>query len=385
MNIIQVGPYPLSADCIRGGVESSVYGLAQTLARAGHSVEVFDFPRIGGKDSSETDGLLTVRRYANNSRHNEDAVGRASEMGRHIVALRPDVVHLHGTGKLSGFLYQSVKKCGIPAVLTVHGLVQEEKRQAFLRKPSLKHLYQYIARTRAEWETLNAAERIIVDTPYVEKMLAKYARKGKIAQLPQIHVIPQGVNAAYYGLSCNPESRTVLSVGALSPRKGHLYLVDMFNTLRGWGTQARLCIMGSLADAGYHRRLLEKIAASPYRADITLLTDVSRQELFAALEDAKLFVLHSREESQGIVFAEAMAAGLPVVATRVGGVPDVVQSGRTGFLCDFGDTRTMAEMAERLLTDRQLWLSFSGYARSAALKYDWEKIAKQICSLYNTP
>ena len=80
-----------------------------------------------------------------------------------------------------------------------------------------------------------------------------------------------------------------------------------------------------------------------------------------------------------------MAAVLPVVATLVGGVPDVVQSGRTGFLCDFGDTRTMAEMAERLLTDRQLWLSFSGYARSAALKYDWEKIAKQICSLYNTP
>ena len=49
MNIVQVGPYPLFADCIKGGVESSVFGLAQELANF-HIVDVFDLPRIGGKD-----------------------------------------------------------------------------------------------------------------------------------------------------------------------------------------------------------------------------------------------------------------------------------------------------------------------------------------------
>ena len=382
MNIIQVGSYPLSADCIRGGVESSVYGLTQALVRAGHTVDVFDYPRIEGKDACERMGLLTIHRYVNNGKHNEDAIQRGKETFRDIVALHPDVVHVHGTGKLSGAIYKTVQDNGIPVVLTVHGLLHEEKKQALRRKPSLKHLYQYIVQTRSELNVLNRASRIIVDTPYVERMLAQYQQKGKLAQLPEIHVIPQGISAAYYDLSGDSNSKNILSVGSISPRKGHLFTIEMFNTLRAWGTAAQLRIIGSLTDNKYYTRLVKVIQESPYSADITLETNVSQEELLAAYQAAKLFVLHSQEESQGIVFAEAMAAGVPVIATKVGGIPDVVESGKSGFLCDFGDTRTMAEMAERLMTDRQLWLSFSQYAKSAAQKYDWNKIAEQIIQLY---
>ena len=59
MNIVQVGPFPLSADCIRGGVESSVFGLVNELSR-NHVVDVFDYPRINGKDSVERKGPLTT-------------------------------------------------------------------------------------------------------------------------------------------------------------------------------------------------------------------------------------------------------------------------------------------------------------------------------------
>ncbi len=382
MNIVQVGNYPLSADCIRGGVESSVYGLTQALVRAGHTVDVFDFPRIGGKDNSDRNDLLTIHRYANNGKHNEDAMLRGKEMFRDIVALHPDVVHVHGTGKLSGAIYQAVQNYGIPVVLTVHGLLHEEKKQALRRKPSLKHMYQYIVQSRAELDVLNSASRIIVDTPYVERMLTRYQQKGKLAKLPEIHVIPQGISAAYYGLSCATESNTILSVGSISPRKGHLHRIEMFNILRGWGSTAKLRIIGSLADSKYYAQLTKAIQDSPYSADITLDTNVSQEDLFAAYQSAKVFVLHSQEESQGTVFAEAMATGMPIVATKVGGIPDVVEDGKSGFLCDFGDTRSMAEMVERLLTDQQLWLSFSQYAKSAAQNYDWNLIAKQILQLY---
>ena len=181
MNIIQVGPYPLSMDCIRGGVESSVFGLTQALIRAQHVVDVFDFPRINGKDTSERNGLLTIHRYTNNGKHNEDAILRAKEMFRDIIALHPDVVHIHGTGKISGVLYKAIQNYGIPVVLTVHGLLHEEKKQAFRRKPSLKHLYQYIVQSNAEFEILNYAKRIIVDTPYVAQKIAEYKKKGKIS------------------------------------------------------------------------------------------------------------------------------------------------------------------------------------------------------------
>ena len=384
MNIIQVGSYPLSADCIRGGVESSVYGLTQALVRAGHTVDVFDYPRISGKDTGERDGLLTIHRYANTGTHNEDAMLRGKEIFRDIVALHPDVVHVHGTGKLGGAVYAAAQNYGVPIVLTVHGLLHEEKKQALRRKPSLKTLYQYIVQTRAELDVLNHASRIIVDTPYVEEMLAHYAQKDKIQHLPEIHVIPQGINASYYALSCNPDSKTILSVGSISPRKGHLHTIDMFNTLRGRGIEAKLRIIGSLADSKYYAQLTKVIQDSPYHSDITLETNLSQEDLFAAYQSARMFILHSQEESQGIVFAEAMATGMPIVATKVGGIADVVESGKSGFLCDFGDTRTMAEMVERLLIDQQLYDSFSKYSISAAQKYDWDKIADQITRLYNT-
>lgn len=382
MYIIQVGSYPLSADCIHGGVESSVYGLTQALMRVGHTVDVFDYPRIGGKDASERIGLLTIHRYANTGKHNEDAMQRGKEIFRDIVALHPDVVHVHGTGKLSGAIYEAAQNYGIPVVLTVHGLLHEEKRQALRRKFSLKHIYQYIVQTRAEMEVLNRASRIIVDTPYVERMLTQYQQKGKLAQLSEIHVIPQGISAAYYDLSCAKASNSILSVGSISPRKGHLYTVKMFNTLREKGVKAKLRFIGSLADNNYYALLTKAIQESPYCTDIRLETNVSQEELFAAYKSATLFVLHSQEESQGIVFAEAMATGMPVVATKVGGVPDVVENGKDGFLCEFGDAISMAVMVEDILTDEKVWQSFSQHAKQAALKYDWDKIAEQICELY---
>ena len=97
MKIIQIGPYPLSSDCIQGGVESSVYGLVQELAKS-HIVDVFDLPRLGEKDRVERYGNLTIHRYANPGTHNKDAVLRLSEIVRDIVALGPEVCHIHGTG-----------------------------------------------------------------------------------------------------------------------------------------------------------------------------------------------------------------------------------------------------------------------------------------------
>ena len=382
MNIIQVGSYPLSADCIHGGVESSVYGLTQALVRAGHTVDVFDYPRIGGNDASERKGLLTIHRYANTGKHNEDAMQRGKEIFRDIVALHPNAVHVHGTGKLSGAIYEAAQNYGIPVVLTVHGLLHEEKKQALRRKFSLKHLYQYIVQTRSEMDVLNRASRIIVDTPYVERMLTQYRQKGKLTQLPKIYVIPQGISAAYYDLSCTQEGKIILSVGSISPRKGHLYTIKMFNALREKGIKAKLRFIGSLADNNYYAQLTKSIQESPYCKDIRLETNVSQEELFVAYKTSKLFVLHSQEESQGIVFAEAMATGMPVVATKVGGVSEVVEDGKDGFLCEFGDAISMAIMVEDILTDEKVWQSLSKHAKQAAKKYDWDKIAEEICKLY---
>lgn len=377
MKIIQIGSYPLSPDCIHGGVEASVYGLAQALVKH-NTIDVFDMPRIGGKDRVERSGNLTIHRYANPGKHNKDAVLRISEIVRDIVALGPEVCHVHGTGVFSKQIYYAIQQYRIPLMLTVHGLLREEKKQALLRRPSLKALYQYIVQSRDEREILEDAPRIIVDTTYVSNKLREYGLK----RLPEIHVIPQGIDEVFFSIHCNPQSDTILSVGAIGPRKGHTYTVEMFNQLRAKGIDAKLRVIGSLADGGYYALLREKIEESPYKDDISLEVNLPREELLRAYADAKLFVLHSREESQGIVFAEAMATGLPVVTTRIGGIPYVVAEGKSGLLCPYGDVGAMTKNVTQLWTDEKQWQAFSREAKAIAKEYEWGNIAEKICRLY---
>lgn len=377
MTIIQIGLYPLSPNCIHGGVEASVYGLVQELAK-NHTPDVFDVPRIGEKDRVERHGNLTIHRYANPGTHNKDAVLRLKEIVRDIVALGPEVCHVHGSGAFAKQIYFALQQHGIKMMLTVHGILREEKKQALLRKPSLKALYQYVVQSRDERELLESAPRIIVDTAYVEAKLKAYGLK----KVPEMHVIPQGIDETFYGIQCNPKSNVILCVGAISPRKGHIIIVEMFNRLRAKGVDAKLRIIGSLADKGYYEQLKQKIAESKYKADISLEANLPREELLKAYAEAKLFVLHSREESQGIVFAEAMATGLPVVATKIGGIPYVVAEGKSGSLCSYGDVDTMAQMVEELMTDDALWKKYSHVAKEIAKGYSWTDISDRIVKLY---
>lgn len=389
MKIVQIGPYPLSSDCIHGGVEASVFGLVKELASErlsnermmeAHIVDVFDLPRIGEKDRVERFGNLTIHRYANPGTHNKDAVLRLSEIVRDIVALRPEVCHIHGTGAISKELYFALRHHGLPVIVTVHGLLREEKKQALLRKPSLKTLYQYIVQSRDERTMLNAVPRAIVDTAYVEDMLLHYGLK----HVPEMHVIPQGIDETFYSISCNPKSNVILSVGGIGPRKGHIYTIEMFNQLRAGGIDATLRIVGALTDKAYYELLQRKIASSPYASDISLDANLPREELMKAYADAKLFVLHSREESQGIVFAEAMATGLPVVATKIGGIPYVVADGKSGLLCPYADVDAMTDMVAKLLSDESLWQRYSAAAKEIAKNYSWTDIANRIVQLYKS-
>ena len=403
MQITQIGPYPLSPDCIHGGVEASVYGLVNelgservselvserlanstsaqrsTLNAQRNVIDVFDLPRIGEKDRVERFGNLTVHRYANPGTHNKDAVLRLQEMVRDIVALRPDVCHIHGTGAISKELYFALQSQGLPMMLTVHGILREEKKQALLRKPSFKALFQYIVQSRDERTLLNTAPNIIVDTAYVEDKLRSYG----LRHVPNMYVIPQGIDDTFYTINCNSHSHILLSVGAISPRKGHAYTIEMFNLLRKRGINARLRIIGSLADSAYYALLQQKITDSPYKADITLEVNLPRKDLLKAYADAKLFVLHSREESQGIVFAEAMATGMPVVATKIGGIPYVVADGKSGLLCPYSDVEAMADMVAKLLTDESLWQRYSEAAKEIAKGFSWTYIVNRIIRLYN--
>lgn len=382
MKIIQVGPFPMSLDCIRGGVESSVYGLANTLSLA-DQVHVFDVPRIGEKDREEVCGNMIVHRYANHGKHNQDAVKRVQEMVAHIMLLQPDVVHIHSTGQLSYLLYKALKDKGIRMMLTVHGLLHVEKMNILKRKFSLKHLYQCVVQSYYEFKILNCAKQIIVDTHYVAKQIEAYKQSGFIKYLPEMHVIPQGINEKYLKLQSSPTSRTILSVGAISKRKGHLYLLQAFDLLCQKLNDVNLVIAGVLAEQSYYQEIMTYVQNSPNADKIKILTNLPQEELFKLYTQAQVFALHSQEESQGIVFAEAMATGMPIVATNVGGVPYVVLNEECGLLSSYTDVEIFMKNIYSLLTDVKKYELMVTSAKKAALRYIWNNISKEVTKVYN--
>ena len=375
--IVQIGPYPESPSCIRGGVEASVFGLAQEQG-CSSEVHVFDWPRINGKQTMEKDGEVTVHRYCNRGSRQLFMVRQVSEIVHEIHMLNPDVCHVHGTTLFSWSVYQQLRKKGQKVILTIHGLIGVEKLNLLKKNITLKRLFQYMYQSVVEKWLLSHVSVTIVDTEYVKKMVEQYS----IWKKPEMYVIPQGISESFFGGHCSADSKVFLSVGAIGKRKGHLLTLRAFEQLRQEGVEARLVIAGTLADKAYCKCLQDNIQQSDYQKDIELQIDLSNNDLYQLFQNAHVVVLHTEEESQGIVFAEAMAMGMPVVSTRVGGVPYVVKDGVTGLLSKYGDVSEFANSMKTLMLDKKTWQFMSDAAQAEAHRYHWSIVQSEIEGLY---
>jgi N-acetyl-alpha-D-glucosaminyl L-malate synthase BshA len=124
---------------------------------------------------------------------------------------------------------------------------------------------------------------------------------------------------------------------------------------------SRLLLIGEGPDWSKARRMVDEMGLTDRVVFLGKQDDVA-----ALMAAADLFLLPSEKESFGLVALEAMACGVPVVASRAGGIPEVVEDGVTGFLADVGDVHTMANYAVRLLQDPDLYRRISEAARKRA-------------------
>ena len=294
------------------------------------------------------------------------------------MSLQPDVCHVHGTNLFAWKMYKRLKKEGLPCVVTVHGLARVEKKNALKKGFSIKGFVQYLYQGWVEKRFLGQLPMAIVDTEYVNDMINSYPIRRK----PMMYVVPQGIDEDFYGVSCS--QNVILSVGAIGNRKGHLITLRAFERLREEGFDAQLVIAGTVAEQSYLGQLRSVILNSQYKENIRLCTDLPKEDLRQLYQEAHLFVLHSEEESQGIVFAEAMATGMPIVATRAGGIPFVVAHGRNGLLSGYGDVKTFAENIGRLMKDQTQWQAMSDASRILAQNYHWTAISASVMRLYQS-
>ncbi len=165
---------------------------------------------------------------------------------------------------------------------------------------------------------------------------------------------------------------TVLCVARMYPRKRIPDLLQAACSLRRRLPDVRVRIVGS----GPERRQLLRLHAELGLGDrVLLLGEVSRTQLAEEYVNADCFCLPSVQEGFGIVFLEAMAAGLPIVACRAGAVPEVVPHGVAGLLVEPRNPERLAGVLEELLTDPQRRKEYGEAGRRRAAEFDAARVA----------
>ena len=223
--------------------------------------------------------------------------------------------------------------------------------------------------------SLRAADRVVtVCRPFAQQL----ERRGipsariRIQHMPVSPLAPSSEQALELRrrLGVAAGERIVLTVGRLSQEKGHADALRVFRLLRDRmpAQPLRLLIVGD----GPERRRLGALAGR---------LGLAQSVIFAGHQDhiapfyaaADVFLLASHSEGSPNVLLEAMSAGLPVVATRVGGVPELAENGEEALLEDRGDHEALADAVLRLLTDQDLRARFveHGRRKAAQLSPEW--------------
>lgn len=230
-------------------------------------------------------------------------------------------------------------------------------------------------------------DRLIVPSAAIEHKVRCEGRAGA-----RFAVIPNGVDLSRFSgptapstlrdeLSIPRDAPIVGVVARLEPEKGHRYLLDAWPSVLARVPDAWLAVVGEGSEAG----ALQAQAASLGRGVARRIAFTGRREDISALTaDLTVAVLPSLREAQGISILEAMARRRPVVASAVGGIPEVITSGVDGLLVPPADSPALADALVRLLTDPPLRarLGEAGF-RTVAERYSIDAQVRRIEAVYD--
>ncbi|HSL93592.1 MAG TPA: glycosyltransferase [Bacillota bacterium] len=260
-----------------------------------------------------------------------------------VVALRqfllrhePALIHTHG-GRATFYGRLAAASSGhLCVVTTVHSHPRLDHEERW--KVSVFSLADRLTRGATR-------QFIAVSSPIATEL------RGQGVAARQIVIIPNGIDewpAVGQALVAR-EGTLVCSIGRFTHIKGFDVLLQAMALLSSRGLRFRLVLIGDGPDATALRELAERLAIAD-RVDFMGYVHNAR----GMLADADLLVLASRSEGQPIVLLEAMAAGVPVVSTAVGGVPEIVKDGDTGLLVPAEDPEALADAMQRVIQDPEL-------------------------------
>jgi glycosyltransferase involved in cell wall biosynthesis len=325
----------------RGGTERQFTNLALGLNRARFELGFGCLSRDGAlRDEIEAAGI-GVSEYPIRSFYHPGATLQQLRFARDLRRVRATIVHTYNF-YANVFAVPAARLAGVPVVVA-----------------SIRDMGVYLtpAQRLVQRQVCRLADRVLVNAEAVRRWLvsdgydpARIAVVGNGIDLRDVGGEPPDLRAE---LGAGRDAPVVLLVSRLVPRKGIEDFLEAVARLAGGEPQARFAIAGDEADGTGYRSALER-----YAMQLGLGSRVrflgARRDVPALLGQASVSVLPSLSEGLSNVLLESMAAGVPVVATRVGGAPEVIDDGRTGLLVPAGRPGELARAILRLLEHPEL-------------------------------
>jgi len=281
--------------------------------------------------------------------------------------INPDLLHAVMESYAGGALWVSKKILkGVPRILTLQSGDLDKKI----------------------WHKIPWLWKVIHTSPdYITAISNFLGNRARALGVKNIEIIPNGVDFGEIAdVLVNKEDRsaknTIVCLARLSWEKDHKNLISAMPAIIARYNQARLVLIGN----GPLRGEIEKQVKDMGLEDRVLLRgDLPHKSALEELGRGDVAICPSLAEGLGITFIEAQALGVPVIGTKVGGIPDVIEDGKTGFLIEPGDKNAIAESIIKVfdMKDEERNKMIENAKLSAKEKFDWDNIVSKVNKLYS--
>lgn len=281
----------------------------------------------------------------------------------------PDIIHY----QIGGNFYLTNFGVGktVPFVQTIHGIsLEEAKVNTSLRKKLTMYWNGYV-------NTLLRPKNIINISAYSKAIV-------NIPDNRNHPIIYNAVSQAFFEVPLKVETENrLLYIGVINERKNLMTLLEAMARLKEEGILFQLSVVGGADHEKGYFELVNHFASKRLEGQVEFLGWKSQVEIPKLLASHDIIVLPSRQETLPMSVAEAMAAGKVVVSSRVGGLPEMIQEGLTGFLFDPFNAGELRDALAQLYNNQELIRITGNNARSFAReKFDNHQIARQTLAYY---
>jgi glycosyltransferase involved in cell wall biosynthesis len=382
MKVLMISPYPTVKGKILGGVQAVATSLVSALTRIEEIESLYVLCFYVGQpplkswvqDGKQINIFIKAPNVLEASTFFLFDRVRAWVIANQI---RPDVIHGQGVGK-DGYISTHL---GYPSLATVHGVSSVEAR---LGTKSVRNNIAISLADRRMDSTLKFANVVISTTKYDATIVhPKVSGHHLLIRNPvSQEFFTMGGNNSFHN---NADRFEILFAGTIIPRKNITGLLKAFKDVLKYIPNVGLTLIGPQTDKVYFKKCQALVIKLGLSQNIRFLGHVDQDLLLDELRKCSCLVLFSNEETSPTIIMQAMAVGKPVVASSVGGVPELVNNGLTGYLVSAQNDIELGNRLVEMLEDKQGRIRMGTTAQEYARKhFSPEKVAESTFSAYQS-